>query len=212
MFVVRRLHHSRVAFPRPARHQRLRRVSSSIRSSRARGAPRTRLARRAASACRPAGKDRTLRGVTYEEAERYLFLAWGELPLEFDFGGGAADGAAEADPAALDAPDPEELPPADLDDDLGALLAPLRATRARACLRPTSPWKTPRPPPPPRRLCWLETRPRSSSPSHSAPLSTRQRLYIEELVAERAGAEPRLRAFCTNSNLRATCTQTNSML
>jgi len=65
--------------------------------------------------------------MTYEEAERYLFLAWGELPLEFDFGGGAADGAAEAGPAALDAPDPEELPPADLDDDLGALLTPLLA-------------------------------------------------------------------------------------
>jgi len=61
----------------------------------------------------------------HEEAERYLFLVWGELPLEFDFGGGAADGAAAAGPAALDAPDPEELPPADLDDDLGALLPPL---------------------------------------------------------------------------------------
>jgi len=85
------------------------------------------MARRAASACRPAGKDRTLRGMTYEEAERYLFLAWGELPLEFDLDGGAADGAAEAGPAALDAPDPEELAPADLDDDLGALLAPLLA-------------------------------------------------------------------------------------
>ena len=55
-----------------------RRVSGSLRSSRARGAPRARLARRAASACRPAGKDCTLRGMTYEEAERYLFLAWGE--------------------------------------------------------------------------------------------------------------------------------------
>jgi len=65
--------------------------------------------------------------MTYEEAERYLLLAWGELPLEFDFGGGTADGAAEAGPAAFDAPDPEELPPADLDDDLGALLAPLLA-------------------------------------------------------------------------------------
>ena len=65
--------------------------------------------------------------MTYEEAERYLFLAWGELPLEFDFGSGAADGAAVADPAALDAPDPEELPPVDLEDDLGALLVPLLA-------------------------------------------------------------------------------------
>ena len=65
--------------------------------------------------------------MTYEKAERYLFLAWGELPLKFDFGGGAADGAAAAGPAALDAPDPEELPPADLDDNLGALLAPLLA-------------------------------------------------------------------------------------
>jgi len=74
-----------------------------------------------------AGKDRTLRGMMYEEAERYLFLACDELPLEFDFGGGAADGAAEAGPAALNAPDPEEPPPADLDDDLGALLAPLLA-------------------------------------------------------------------------------------
>jgi len=65
--------------------------------------------------------------MTYEEAERYLFFAWGELPLKFDFDGGAADAAAEAGPAALDAPDPEELLPADLDDDLGALLAPLLA-------------------------------------------------------------------------------------
>ena len=130
----------------------------------------------------------------HEEAERYLFLAWGELPLEFDFGGGAADGAAEAGPAALDAPDPEELPPADLDDDLGALLPPLLAAASDEgeCVPPAdvaSPWKTPRPPPQPHRLCWLENRPTSSSPSRSAPLSTRQRLYIEELVAEQAGAD-----------------------
>ena len=72
-------------------------------------------------------QDRKLRGMTYEEAERHLFLVWDELPLKFDFGGGAADGAAGVGPAALDTPDPEELPLADLDDDLGALLAPLLA-------------------------------------------------------------------------------------
>jgi len=72
-------------------------------------------------------QDRKLRGMTYEEAERHLFLAWDELPLEFDFAGGAADGAAGVRPAALDTPDPEELPLADLEHDLGALLAPLLA-------------------------------------------------------------------------------------
>jgi len=72
-------------------------------------------------------QEKTLNGMTYEDAERHLLLAWDEVPLEFDFGGGAADGGAGASPVALGTPDPEELPLVDLDNDLGALLAPLLA-------------------------------------------------------------------------------------
>jgi hypothetical protein len=78
------------------------------------------------------GKDNKLKDMTHEQAERHLLLMWDEFPLQFDFGGGAAgggaaDGGAGASPAALDTPDPEELPLADLDDAMEALLATLRA-------------------------------------------------------------------------------------
>ena len=72
-------------------------------------------------------QDRKLRGMTHKEAERHLLLMWDKLPLEFDFSGGAANGGAGASSVALNAPDPQELPLADLSDELGALLALLLA-------------------------------------------------------------------------------------